>query len=179
MSSENVATNRLKRGKPAAPAGPNGSSAPLHRLQEVRRREGFTQASMARHLGIPESDVKVQELATTDLAVSVLHRWAAVLKVPAAELLANPADQLSLPVLERARLVRIMKTVLSILDLKSPVRMKRLAKTVVGQLIELMPELRDSRSWNAVGQRRRRDELGRAAFIVLPDALRDEDSSRR
>ena len=40
---------------------------------------------------------------------------------------------------------------------------------MVEQLIEVMPELRGVTAWHAVGQRRRRNELGLAAVRRLSD----------
>jgi hypothetical protein len=48
---------------------------------------------------------------------------------------------------------------------------KRLGKTMVDQLIEIMPELRSVSAWHAIGVRRRLDELGIAAERVLSDEV--------
>ena len=85
-------------------------SVPLHRLKTARRQERLSQRAMARRLGISVADVKYQELETTDLSLSVLHKWQKALKVPLCELVVEPPNSLSLPLLSRARMVRLMKT---------------------------------------------------------------------
>ena len=40
---------------------------------------------------------------------------------------------------------------------------KRMAEMLVGQLVEIMPELEDVSPWHDYGQRRSLDEYGRAA----------------
>ena len=42
---------------------------------------------------------------------------------------------------------------------------------LVGQLIDLMPELAEVSAWHSVGQRRTQDELGRIAEQSLPDSV--------
>ena len=123
------------------------------------------------HLGLSMTDVKLQELATTDIPLSVLYKWREVLDVPLVELLQEPGQSLSSPIQKRAQLVRVMKTVKSILEQAKQPPVKRMAQTLVDQLIEVMPELRDVSSWHLVGQRRRRDELGRAAELQLPEEM--------
>lgn len=139
------------------------SAFPLHRLREARRQENVSRRNMARHLGIAIEVVRRQECETIDLPLSVLHEWAKVLRLPVAELVQEPDDVLSTPLFNRARLVRVMKTAMAILERTGDTRTKRLAQTMVDQLIEIMPELRGVNAWNTVGKRRRLDELGSAA----------------
>jgi transcriptional regulator with XRE-family HTH domain len=136
---------------------------PLHRLGEARRQENVSRQKVARQLGITVQDVEQQECKTTDLPLSVLHKWAKVLELPVAELVEEPADSLSTPLFNRAHLVRVMKTARAILERSGDLRTKRLAQTMVEQLAEIMPELRGVSAWNAVGKRRSLDELGIAA----------------
>jgi hypothetical protein len=86
-----------------------------------------------------------------------------VLRLPVAELVEEPDTALSLPLFNRARLVRVMKTAMAILERTGDQRTKRLAQTMVDQLTHIMPELRGIGAWNAVGKRRSLDELGIAA----------------
>ena len=65
--------------------------------------------------------------------------------------------------LKRAQLVRVMKTVLAILEEAKQAPIRRMAQTMVDQLIEIMPELQGVSPWHAVGKRRRRDDYGIAA----------------
>jgi 5-methylcytosine-specific restriction endonuclease McrBC regulatory subunit McrC len=46
-----------------------------------------------------------------------------------------------MPLFNRARLVRVMKTVMAILERTRNPQTKRLARSMVGQLREIMPEL--------------------------------------
>ena len=75
---------------------------PLHRLGEARRQEDVSRRNVARHLGITVEDVRRQECQTTDLPLSVLHKWAKVLGLPVAELVAEPDDSLATPLFNRA-----------------------------------------------------------------------------
>ena len=101
---------------------------PLHRLSEARQKEHVSRISVARHLGITVQDVRQQECETTDLPLSVLHKWAKVLGLPVAELVQEPDDLLSMPLSNRARLVRVMKTAMAILERPGNLRTKRLAQ---------------------------------------------------
>jgi transcriptional regulator with XRE-family HTH domain len=135
----------------------------LHRLGAVRRLQGVSRRAIARRLNVDISVVKQQEEETCDLPLSTLYKWQELLEVPVAELLVDASDPLSPPILRRAQMVRVMKTALSILERTNQVPIRRMAETLVEQLVELMPELRGISAWHAVGQRRRLDEYGRAA----------------
>jgi transcriptional regulator with XRE-family HTH domain len=115
---------------------------PLHRLGEARQQEHISRSNVARHLGITVKDVRRQECKTTDLPLSVLHKWAKALGLPVAELVVEPDDSLSTPLFNRACLVRVMKTATAILERAGNPQTKRLAQTMVDQLMEIMPELR-------------------------------------
>ncbi len=162
-------------GKPTTDALPvtlpsarsSASGRRLHRLGEVRRREGLPRGKIARRLGISIRQVEQQEEPSSDLLLSDLYRWQAALGVPAAELLHEPNGELSPPVQQRARLLRAMKTVRLIEELARQESVRRLVQTLVEQLIEAMPELKDTTAWPAVGHRRKQDELGQAFFRRL------------
>ena len=143
----------------------------LHRLREIRLQEGISQRTVARRLRINLTDVGLQEHESTDIPISVLCQWQAVLDVPSVELLVEPDEQLSSPLARRAQLVRVMKTALSIMEQTSETSVKQLAQTLIDQLIQIMPELQNVGPWHAVGQRRHRDELGRVAEYVLPEDM--------
>ncbi|NQU24352.1 MAG: helix-turn-helix transcriptional regulator [Candidatus Nealsonbacteria bacterium] len=158
--------------KPAAPvpsAAPATSAVPLHRLHTVRCREGVTQRTVARRLHLAMAEIRHQERGTTDLLLSTLHKWREVLDVPLAELLQEPDDSLSIPIKERSRMVRAMKTAKSILEQARQKEVRRMAENLIEQLIEVMPELREIGAWHLVGQRRRADEFGRAAEQCISD----------
>ena len=134
-------------------------------------RSDISRRNVARHLGITVEDVRRQECNTTDLPLSVLHKWAKVLGLPVAELVEEPSDSLSTPLFNRARLVRLMKTAMAILERTGNPQTKRLAQTMVDQLLEIMPELRGVSAWHAIGKRRSLDELGIAAERSLSDEI--------
>ena len=151
------------------PPSPDSSapSRPLHRLGEARRREGLTPRTVARLLGVSVDEVKKHENPSTDILLSELYRWEKVLEVPAAELLNEPAGELSPPVHLRAQLLRIMKTVRSIQGQARQVSIRRFAEMLADQLVEVMPELKDTVGWPTVGRRRSHRELGQAFFRGL------------
>jgi len=146
-------------------------SFPLHRLRMIRRQERVSQRTVARRLGISIDEVKCQELETTDIPLSVLYKWRELLDVPLVELLEEPGDSLSPVLARRAQLVRVMKTAKAILEQIEQLPVKRMAQTLVEQLIEIMPELRDVNSWHLVGRRKSRDDYGRAAELRMPDEM--------
>lgn len=164
-------------GLPLGVVLPPASAPSLHRLAEVRRRQGVSRRVIARRLNIDMEDVRRQESESADLTLSVLYAWQKALEVPVAELLVEPNDSLATPVLKRSQLVRLMKTVLAILEHSRQESIRRMAQTMIAQLTEIMPELAEVAPWHAVGERRRRDELGVAALRRFADDLflSDED----
>jgi transcriptional regulator with XRE-family HTH domain len=153
---------------PDAREGPTGKR-PLHRLGAVRRLQGMSRRTLARRLNTEVTTVRLQERDTADMLLSDLYEWQKALDVPVAELLVEAGDSLSTPILKRAQLVRVMKTAQAILAQTKQVRVRRMAQTMVDQLVELMPELAEVGPWHAVGKRRRRDEYGAAAQRRLSD----------
>jgi transcriptional regulator with XRE-family HTH domain len=150
----------------------NGAHSPrLHRIRTVRRQQGISLRTAARHLGSTIRDTRNQEEESSDLHLSDLYRWQVALGVPLEELLVESDKPLSRPVKERARMVRVMKTASAILELAPPGQVGRLAKMLVEQLVDLMPELKDVGPWHSVGQRRSLDEYGRIAEERIPDDL--------
>ena len=147
------------------------ANQPLHRLAEVRRQEGVSLRRVARSLELNVTEVRVQENADSDLRLSTLYRWQAVLNVPVGDLLVDGDAPLSTAVAQRAQLVRLMKTALSILERSERASVRRLAQTMVNQLTGIMPELEGVSPWHAVGQRRTLDEYGRIVERCLPDHI--------
>jgi transcriptional regulator with XRE-family HTH domain len=148
----------------------------LHRLRSVRRSEGISRRAMARRLGIDVRSVIEQEEETADLPLSTLYRWQAALGVPLQELLVDTGAELSPPILWRSRMLRLMKTALSIVEQAKQVRIQRMGQNLVEQILEIMPELAGVGAWPSIGQRRSLKELGQAArrflsggSISLPD----------
>lgn len=148
----------------------------LHRIKQVRRRQGVSLRTATRRLGLDARIIEMQEQETTDLRLSDLHRWQVALEVPIGELLVEADDPLVGSVRDRARLVRIMKTAAAILETARQPSTRRMAENLVHELNQLMPELKDIGPWHSVGQRRTQDELGRAADRTVADEFFDENS---
>lgn len=150
--------------------GPSGQRrAPLHRIATVRRQQGVTLRNVARRLGIAMAVVRRQEQGDCDLRLSDLHRWQEVLEVPVAELLVEGDGQLSGPVLERSRMVKLMKTAAAIRERTAGTPVGRMVAMLIDQILEIMPELSDVTPWHNVGQRRTLEELGRTARTIVPE----------
>ena len=145
--------------------------AAYHRIAEVRRSQGVTLRNVARRLGLSLPLVRRQECADCDLRLSDLQRWQDVLEVPIAELLVEGEGQLSGPVLERSRMVKLMKTAAAIRERTEGTPVGRMVKMLIEQILEIMPELSDVGPWHSVGQRRPLDDLGRAARMAVPEEL--------
>jgi transcriptional regulator with XRE-family HTH domain len=141
----------------------------LHRIAEVRQRQGVTLRNVARRLGMSLPVVRRQEQGDCDLRLSDLHRWQQVLEVPVAELLVEGEGGLSGPVLQRSRMVKLMKTAAAIRERSRDAESARLVTMLVEQILEIMPELADVSPWPAPGQRRTLDDVGRAARSVVSE----------
>lgn len=142
---------------------------PLHRLASVRRLQGVSRRTLARRMEMEVSEIRQQEKETSDLPLSKLYAWQRALEVPISELLVESDDSLSQPLMQRAQMVRLMKTSLALLEQADQEAVRLMAQTLVDQLVEIMPELRGVSAWHAVGKRRRLDELGIAAHRTLSD----------
>jgi len=152
-------------------AVPATGGQPLQRLAAVRRQQGLSRGTVARQLNIETEQVRQQESEGSDLRLSTLYAWQNILDVPVAELLVEPGDGLPSSVLMRSQLLRLMKTVQVISEKTKQVSVRRMAQTMVGQLVEIMPELANVGAWNISGRQRRRSELGVAAQRRLPDEM--------
>ncbi len=148
-----------------------GRSRRLHRIAEVRRQQGVTLRNVARRLGMSLPVVRRQEEADCDLRLSDVQRWQQVLDVPIAELLEEGDGQLSGPVLERSRMVKLMKTAAALRERSAGTPTQRLVDMLVDQILEIMPELADVTPWHTVGQRRTLDDVGRTARTPVPEEL--------
>jgi len=146
----------------------------LHRIAEVRQRQGVTLRNVARRLGLEMSVVRRQEQPDCDVRVSDLMKWQEVLEVPVSELLVESEGQLSGPVLERARMVKLMKTAAAIREQAATATgLRQMADMLVEQVLEIMPELADVTPWHHVGQRRTLNDVGRTArCLVSEDVFR-------
>ena len=146
-------------------------AAPLHRIAEVRQRQGVTLRNVARRLGMSLPVVRRQEQPDCDLRLSDLQRWQEVLEVPVAELLVEGEGQLSGPVLERSRMVKLMKTAAAIRERTDGEPVGRLVGMLIDQILEIMPELADVTPWHTVGQRRTLDDVGRTGRMLVSEEI--------
>ena len=136
-------------------------SRQLHRVRTVRLQQGVSLRSAARQMGSDIRSLRLQEQESTDLRISDLHKWQKALDVPMSELVEETDEPLSRPVMERARMIRLMKTAAAIHE-RAPVAIQRMSQMLVDQLVEVMPELKDVSPWHQFGQRRSLDDFGRA-----------------
>lgn len=149
---------------------------PIQQVGEARRRQGLSIRCVAQRLGMTVGEVRAQEESEADMMLSELYRWQSVLDVPLEELLADPQDALSPRVLMRARMLRVMKTARALRAQARSESEHRLAKVLIGQLIEIMPELKEVAAWPTVGHRRTADEVGRIGERPIPDDFMHEAS---
>lgn len=176
FSANSIYRNGVEAATGATPASSAGSRAgadqqPLHRVAEVRRQQGVSVRSAARRMGVSLEQVRREEEPSADLSVSDLHRWQKALEVPIADLLVEQESALSGPVLNRARMLRVMKTVRAIAEATREPGIGRMAKMLENQLLEIMPELEEVGAWHSVGQRRTQDEMGRIAERPVSDSF--------
>jgi transcriptional regulator with XRE-family HTH domain len=150
---------------------------PLHRIADVRKRQGVSVRSAARRMHTSIDQVRRQEEPGCDMLLSELLRWQQALDVPVTDLLVDSESPLSEPVLTRARLLRVMKTVKAIRETATSTSIQRFATMLEQQLVEVMPELKDVAAWHSIGQRRSPNELGRIAERPLPDSFFGDHSS--
>ncbi len=143
----------------------------FHKISDVRQRQGVTLRNVARRLGMEMAVIRKQEKPDSDLRISDLLRWQQVLDVPLAELLEDGEDQLSGPVLVRSRMLKLMKTAAAIREQVGDGSGSQLVSQLIGQILEMMPELADITPWHTVGQRRTLDDIGRTARNTIPDDL--------
>lgn len=157
------ADRRLDGNCRAAVAGAVQAAPPvqLHALAAVRRREGVSLRNLARRWRISIRLLREEERPETDLTLTALYRWQAALGVPLADLLpdcvAPPVD----PVWQRAALVKAMKTAVTIRERSKNRGVQRLVKSLIDQLLAMMPELADVAPWHEPGQRPKPKEHGR------------------
>ena len=154
---------------PTSTGKQSASDQPLHRVAQVRQQQGLSLRSVARQTGVDVRRLRQEESEDFDLRLSDLYRWQQVLGVPLQDLLEDPGMPLSSPVLDRARLVRIMKTVRALQEKARTPAIQRMTENLVNQLLEVMPELLEIGPWHSVGQRRSLGEYGRAAERLLSE----------
>jgi transcriptional regulator with XRE-family HTH domain len=139
----------------------------FHRIAAVRVEQGISLSLAAKRLRIDIGEASEQENESTDLKLSQLYAWRDVLEVSMGELVVEPEEIPANPIRNRCQLVRLMKTVRSIIiESKSEVALI-LARQLESQLIELMPELATIAAWPSLGQSRDPHSPGVAATRCL------------
>lgn len=142
-----------------------------HRIRTVRLQQGMSLRSVARHSGVEVRQLRLQEQESSDLRLSDLHKWQQALDIPLSELLVEPDSSLSQPIMERARLIRLMKTATAIRERAGSVETQRMAQMLTEQLAEIMPELGEVNPWHEFGQPRGWNEYGRIVERTVSDDM--------
>lgn len=165
-----------QRNQPLRPGGGlDKHEQPLHRIALVRRRQGVSLRTVARHWNVEVAKVREQQDENYDLSLSELFQWQKLLNVPVAELLVDCDVPLSAPVLKRAQLVKLMKTAVTIKENSRERSTQRLVRMLIEQLVETMPELAEIGPWHGNGSRRSTSEYGQAASRQISEDLLSSD----
>lgn len=152
------------RRKPGLPA-----QEKLHRLAEIRRREGISVRAMARRLGVTSTEVRRQERSFTDIPLRVVAEWAAALRMPIGELVADANDGLPPHLHRRANLLRAMKAARAIERRAKEKTVRLLAADISQRLLAVMPELVEVSAEQDLAEKRQLP-LGRIATETIPIA---------
>ena len=147
----------------SAPTVRTGEQRVYHAIAQAREREEMSIQKCAEGLGISVAEAKKQEESTTPLTAAQLSEWKRVLKVPYSELLGMDDDELDDPVRHRAGMLRIMKTAKSLKETVRDPSDLVLVDNLIGQIVELMPEVETVSAWPKVGKSHEKGRLGRAA----------------
>jgi transcriptional regulator with XRE-family HTH domain len=140
----------------------------LHRVRAARKARRLSLSEVAKHLALPPEEAERQEQPTSDLPLSTLYRWQKLLKVPVTELLVDGTGSLGLPSVKSERLAGALQVALAILAQTKQPGIRRMAHTLVDQLVELSPDLKQVADAHTAGQAHRFDEQGRAQKGALP-----------
>jgi transcriptional regulator with XRE-family HTH domain len=140
----------------------------LHRLAAARRARKLSLREAARQLDLNVEDVKRQEEATQDLSLSEFYRWQQLLNLPVEELLVETESPLPRPTVRREILTKMIQTVLTILRQTKQPAIRRMAHTLVDQMVDLHPELRAMADAQSAGRQHLLDDQGRAVKGPLP-----------
>lgn len=142
----------------------------LNRIREVRRREGVSVRTLARHLEESSQAVREMERPDADLRLSELLRVAQALEVPAGELMAD--DELNDIQRMRGLLVRVSRALNTIVDCRpAGDEARNVAEFAMRQIAEEMPGAEEVSTLPRVGFRRPLNDLGVTA--LHPVRLRD------
>ncbi len=140
----------------------------LHRLSAVRKLRRLTLSEVARELRLPYEEARRQEQGSCDLALSQLYRWQQLLQVPIEDLLVDHDDSLGVPAVKTETLAVVLEVALQIIARTRQAGIRRIAHTLVDQIIELSPELKRIADAHTAGQAHLFDEQGNALKGDLP-----------
>ncbi len=129
-----------------------------HRVATVRKLEGMSAPRAAARLGVPVSHISRLEDEYIDLPVSLMYAWQKALDVPLSELLIGSKDATPEGIWDRAKLLKAMKTVGSILEVTEEPMVERMANNLRNELVQIMPELADVKPWPRAGTPRKPHE---------------------
>ncbi len=144
---------------------------PLHRLAATRNDQGVSLSTVAKKLGIEIAEARRQEQTTTDLLLSQLYRWRDVLETSVGDLLIEPEEIPTNPIKCRSQLVKMMKSVQTILETTKEDGTRIMAEMLAAQFVDLMPELKNINAWPSIGQAREQRDLGQAAYRRFDGAV--------
>ena len=130
-----------------------GISKTLNCIAQVRQRQGMTLRTVARRWNLEINEIRQMEQPTADLRISELHAWQRLLEVPLHELLVDTEGPLSPPVLQRAQMIRLMKTIVTLRDKSNEPEAKHLIERLLNQVVEIMPELKGVGPWHETEER--------------------------
>ena len=142
-----------------APEQLNGSSSngdapkPLHRVRAVRMQQGMSRRAAARRLGVEPKQLDAIEDPANDLTLTAVYKWQKMLQVPLEDLLVESDAPLSRPVMERAQMLKLMKTAVTIRNRAKNRSIRHLAEMLVEQIVAIMPDLADIGPWSAPPER--------------------------
>ena len=134
---------------PEAETEPTSEEQMLHRVREVRKAQGVSRRAAARRLGVEPRQLDAMEQPSTDLPLSAIYHWQQILQVPIEDLLVESEEPLSRPVLERAQMLKLMKTAVTIRNRAKSRAVRHLAEMLVDQLRDIMPDMSEVAPWSS------------------------------
>ena len=147
----------------------------FHQVATVRKRERLTIRNAAKHFKLPAKTVARLEDETVDLPISVLRRWAEIMKIPVTELLLPVETETGRCVWDRAGMVKIMKSLETIRNSCADESIDRQLSYVRRQLLAMMPELEDVAPFPNHNFNRRKDDYGAVVRNLISDPFVDEE----
>jgi len=142
----------------------------MHHLKEARERAGLSLRTVSRRTGISISELQKQE-ESNEVSLVDLWLWQDALDVPIGELFGEPPETLSEMNRLRTGLLRIMRSVRSLLQTDLSEAQEAYVRNIETKLRSLMPELEDVRSWPVYGERRPGNEPTRTEARMIATAV--------